>query len=596
MEKDLLTKAKSLGFSDRQIAYLTKSTENEIRAKRLAIGLEPSYRLVDTCAAEFEAYTPYYYSSYDRDDDEVSLSEKKKVLILGGGPNRIGQGIEFDYCCVHASFALKEAGFETIMVNSNPETVSTDYDTSDKLFFEPLTLEDVLHIYHREKCWGAIAQFGGQTPLNLALGLQTNGVNIIGTSPQSIEMAEDREMFAKMLHKLKIPQPPNGLAINEEQALAAASELSYPVLVRPSFVLGGRAMQIVYSDKELCEYMRSAVEASPERPILVDKFLEDAIEVDVDCIADVGNYNTPSEATVVIGGMLEHVEFAGVHSGDAAMVLPPKTLSEEVKNTIRQYTDSMARELKVTGLMNVQYAIKDKTVYVLEVNPRASRTVPFTSKAIGKPLAKLAAKVMAGNKLKDLNFTKEIIPSYWAVKESVFPFNRFQGQDILLSPEMKSTGEVMGLDADLGIAYAKSQMAAGAALPLEGQVFISVSDTHKNSAIELAKRFIDLDFEIISTSGTAKILKSAGVKVESIHKISEGRPNAVDLLKNNEIQLVINTPSGQIPREDEIKIRTTAVYTNTPIITTIGSAMAALDGIAALKNKGYSVKPLQEFL
>ena len=596
MEKDLLTKAKSLGFSDRQIAYLTKSTENEIRAKRLAIGLEPSYRLVDTCAAEFEAYTPYYYSSYDRDDDEVSLSEKKKVLILGGGPNRIGQGIEFDYCCVHASFALKEAGFETIMVNSNPETVSTDYDTSDKLFFEPLTLEDVLHIYHREKCWGAIAQFGGQTPLNLALGLQANGVNIIGTSPQSIEMAEDREMFAKMLHKLKIPQPPNGLAINEEQALAAASELSYPVLVRPSFVLGGRAMQIVYSDKELCEYMRSAVEASPERPILVDKFLEDAIEVDVDCIADVGNYNTPIEATVVIGGMLEHVEFAGVHSGDAAMVLPPNTLSEEVKNTIRQYTDSMARELKVTGLMNVQYAIKDKTVYVLEVNPRASRTVPFTSKAIGKPLAKLAAKVMAGNKLKDLNFTKEIIPSYWAVKESVFPFNRFQGQDILLSPEMKSTGEVMGLDADLGAAYAKSQMAAGAALPLEGQVFISVSDTHKNSAIELAKRFIDLDFEIISTSGTAKILKSAGVKVESIHKISEGRPNAVDLLKNNEIQLVINTPSGQIPREDEIKIRTTAVYTNTPIITTIGSAMAALDGIAALKNKGYSVKPLQEFL
>ena len=482
------------------------------------------------------------------------------------------------------------------MVNSNPETVSTDYDTSDKLFFEPLTLEDVLHIYHREKCWGAIAQFGGQTPLNLALGLQANGVNIIGTSPQSIEMAEDREMFAKMLHKLKIPQPPNGLAINEEQALAAASELSYPVLVRPSFVLGGRAMQIVYSDKELCEYMRSAVEASPERPILVDKFLEDAIEVDVDCIADVGNYNTPIEATVVIGGMLEHVEFAGVHSGDAAMVLPPNTLSEEVKNTIRQYTDSMARELKVTGLMNVQYAIKDKTVYVLEVNPRASRTVPFTSKAIGKPLAKLAAKVMAGNKLKDLNFTKEIIPSYWAVKESVFPFNRFQGQDILLSPEMKSTGEVMGLDADLGAAYAKSQMAAGAALPLEGQVFISVSDTHKNSAIELAKRFIDLDFEIISTSGTAKILKSAGVKVESIHKISEGRPNAVDLLKNNEIQLVINTPSGQIPREDEIKIRTTAVYTNTPIITTIGSAMAALDGIAALKKKGYSVKPLQEFL
>ena len=596
MDKDLLTKAKELGFSDRQIANLTNRTENEVRAERQDIGLKPSYRLVDTCAAEFEAYTPYYYSSYDRGDDEVSPNKKKKVLILGGGPNRIGQGIEFDYCCVHASFALKEEGFETIMVNSNPETVSTDYDTSDKLFFEPLTLEDVLHIYHREECWGAIAQFGGQTPLNLALGLQANGVNIIGTSPQSIERAEDRELFAEMLNKLKIPQPPNGLAINEEQALAAASQLNYPVLVRPSFVLGGRAMQIVYSDNELCEYMRSAVEASPERPILVDKFLEDAIEVDVDCIADVDHHADPAEATVVIGGMLEHVEFAGVHSGDAAMILPPNTLPDETLNTIREYTDAMARELKVTGLMNVQYAIKDKIVYVLEVNPRASRTVPFTSKAIGKPLAKLAAKVMAGNKLKDLGFTKEIIPNYWAVKESVFPFNRFHGQDILLSPEMKSTGEVMGIDANLGAAYAKSQIAAGGPLPLDGCVFISVSDTHKSEAIDLAKRFIDLGFKIISTSGTATALKKAGLKVEVIHKLSEGRPNTIDLLKNSEIQLVINTPSGQIPREDEIKIRTTAVYTNTPIITTIGSAKAALDGIAALKENGYGVKPLQEFL
>ena len=596
MDKDLLTKAKELGFSDRQIANLTNRTENEVRAERQDIGLKPSYRLVDTCAAEFEAYTPYYYSSYDRGDDEVSPNKKKKVLILGGGPNRIGQGIEFDYCCVHASFALKEEGFETIMVNSNPETVSTDYDTSDKLFFEPLTLEDVLHIYHREECWGAIAQFGGQTPLNLALGLQANGVNIIGTSPQSIERAEDREMFAEMLHKLKIPQPPNGLAINEEQALAAASQLNYPVLVRPSFVLGGRAMQIVYSDNELCEYMRSAVEASPERPILVDKFLEDAIEVDVDCIADVDHHADPAEATVVIGGMLEHVEFAGVHSGDAAMILPPNTLPDETLNTIREYTDAMARELKVTGLMNVQYAIKDKIVYVLEVNPRASRTVPFTSKAIGKPLAKLAAKVMAGNKLKDLGFTKEIIPNYWVVKESVFPFNRFHGQDILLSPEMKSTGEVMGIDANLGAAYAKSQIAAGGPLPLDGCVFISVSDTHKSEAIDLAKRFIDLGFKIISTSGTATALKNAGLKVEVIHKLSEGRPNTIDLLKNSAIQLVINTPSGQIPREDEIKIRTTAVYTNTPIITTIGSAKAALDGIAALKENGYGVKPLQEFL
>ena len=596
MDKELLAKAKSLGFSDRQIAHLTQRTEDNVRAERQSLGLEPSYRLVDTCAAEFEAYTPYYYSSYDRGDDEVSPSDKKKVMILGGGPNRIGQGIEFDYCCVHAAFALKEEGFETLMVNSNPETVSTDYDTSDKLFFEPLTLEDVLHIYHREKCWGAIAQFGGQTPLNLALGLQANGVNIIGTSPQSIERAEDREMFADMLHKLQIPQPPNGLAINEEEALAAASRLSYPVLVRPSFVLGGRAMQIVYSDAELREYMRSAVEASPERPVLVDKFLEDAVEVDVDCIADVGLYDDPTESTVVVGGMLEHVEFAGVHSGDAAMVLPPHTLSDELLDTMRRYSDAMARELKVTGLMNVQYAIKDGIVYVLEVNPRASRTVPFTSKAIGKPLAKLAAKVMAGNKLNDLGFTGEIVPDYWAVKESVFPFNRFHGQDILLSPEMKSTGEVMGLDTDLGTAYAKSQMAAGSSLPLEGRVFISVSDAHKEAAIDLAKRFTELGFELTSTSGTAVVLREAGLTVESVYKLAEGRPNTLDLLKNNEIQLVINTPDGQVPRADEIKIRTTAVYTNTPIITTIGSAKAAIDGIAALKENGYGVKPLQEFL
>ena len=434
MDKDLLAKAKSLGFSDRQIAHLTQRTESEVRAERHALGLVPGFRLVDTCAAEFEAYTPYYYSSYDQGDDEVRPSDTKKVMILGGGPNRIGQGIEFDYCCVHAAFALKEEGLESLMVNSNPETVSTDYDTSDKLFFEPLTLEDVLHIYHREKCWGAIAQFGGQTPLNLALDLQANGVNIIGTSPQSIERAEDREMFADMLHALDIPQPPNGLATNEAEALEASAKLSYPVLVRPSFVLGGRAMQIVYSDDELRRYMRTAVEASPERPVLVDKFLEDAIEVDVDCIADVGLHDDPADATVVIGGMLEHVEFAGVHSGDATMVLPPHTLSAELMETMRQYSDAMARELKVTGLMNVQYAIKDGVVYVLEVNPRASRTVPFVSKAIGRPLAKLAAKVMTGKTLKELGFTEELTPDYWAVKESVFPFNRFHGQDILLSP------------------------------------------------------------------------------------------------------------------------------------------------------------------
>lgn len=592
MNAEQLAKAKSLGFSDRQIAHLTGKTEDDIRALRKTLGLVPSYRLVDTCAAEFEAYTPYYYSTYDRGDDEVKGNTAKKVMILGGGPNRIGQGIEFDYCCVHAAFALKEDGFETIMVNSNPETVSTDYDTSDKLFFEPLTLEDVLHIYEREKCWGAIAQFGGQTPLNLALDLQKNGVNIIGTSPQSIEIAEDRKLFAGMLHKLNIPQPPNGLATNEAEALVASKQLGYPVLVRPSFVLGGRAMQIVYSDAELQHYMRFAVEASPERPVLVDKFLEDATEVDVDCITDVG---LPNGGTIVIGGMLEHIEFAGVHSGDAAMVLPPHTLSESVIQTIREYTHAMARELKVVGLMNVQYAVKGETVYVLEVNPRASRTVPFVSKAIGFPLAKLAAKVMAGKTLKELGFTEEVWPKYWAVKESVFPFNRFHGQDILLSPEMRSTGEVMGLDSDLGIAYAKSQMAANAPLPTGGKVFISVSDAHKGEVAAVAKQFADLGFELIATGGTAAVLEQSGLKVQRIFKLTEGRPNAVDLLKNKELQLVINTPAGQLPRADEVKIRTTAVYTGTPIMTTLSGAKAAALGIAALKKRGYGVQTLQEY-
>jgi len=595
LNSELLTKAKSLGFSDRQIAHLTGRTEDEIRALRKKFNLAPSYRLVDTCAAEFEAYTPYYYSTYDRGDDEVKKTQKKKVMILGGGPNRIGQGIEFDYCCVHAAFALKEDGFETIMVNSNPETVSTDYDTSDKLFFEPLTLEDVLHIYEREGCWGAIAQFGGQTPLNLALGLQKNGVNIIGTSPQNIEIAEDRKLFAAMLDKLKIPQPPNGIATNEAEALAVAQTLDYPVLVRPSFVLGGRAMQIVYSDTELQFYMRFAVEASPERPVLVDKFLEDATEVDVDCIADVGHFKKSGEGTIVIGGILEHIEFAGVHSGDAAMVLPPHTLSKRVIETIRKYTHAMARELEVVGLMNVQYAVKDEKVFVLEVNPRASRTVPFVSKAIGVPLAKLAAKIMVGKTLKELEFTREIRPEYWAVKESVFPFSRFHGQDILLSPEMRSTGEVMGLDSDLGIAYAKSQMAAGSSLPLGGKVFISVSDAHKKHVAAVARQFADLGFELVATSGTAAVLEKAGLKVQRIPKLLEGRPNVIDLLKNKEIQLAINTPSGAAPREDEVKIRTTAIYTGTPIMTTLSGAKAAARGVAAIKKSGYGVKTLQEY-
>ena len=596
MNSELIAKAKSLGFSDKQIANLAGKTEQEVREFRQQNGLMPSYRLVDTCAAEFEAYTPYYYSTYDRGDDEIRVTDTRKIMILGGGPNRIGQGIEFDYCCVHASFALKETGIETIMVNSNPETVSTDYDTSDKLFFEPLTMEDVLNIYHREKCWGAIVQFGGQTPLNLAIGLQENGVNIIGTSPRSIEIAEDRKLFAAMLRKLDIPQPDNGLAVNEEEALAASKKVGYPVLVRPSFVLGGRAMQIVYSDSELREYMRHAVEASPERPVLVDKFLEDATEVDVDCICDVGHFDNPDDGTIVIGGMLEHIEFAGVHSGDATMVLPPHTLSKETIETIRTYTFAMAKELQVIGLMNVQYAVKDGVVYVLEVNPRASRTVPFTSKAIGVPLAKMAAKVMVGSKLKELGFTQEIWPDYWAIKESVFPFNRFHGQDILLSPEMKSTGEVMGLDVDLGTAYAKSQMAANSPLPLNGKVFISVNQSDKSQIAELAKQFADLDFELVCTAGTAKVIREAGLEVREIHKLTEGRPNSLDLLKNGEIHLVINTPSGQAPRADEVKIRTTAVYSGVPIMTTLSSAKAAASAIAALKDNGYTVKPIQEYL
>jgi carbamoyl-phosphate synthase large subunit len=595
MDPQLLTQAKSLGFSDRQIAYLTGQTEDAVREERNRLGLVPSYRLVDTCAAEFEAYTPYYYSTYDRGDDEVRPTDRRKIMILGGGPNRIGQGIEFDYCCVHAAFALKEEGFETIMVNSNPETVSTDYDTSDKLFFEPLTLEDVLHIYQRERCLGAIAQFGGQTPLNLALGLQRNGVHILGTSPQHIEIAEDRKLFAAMLNKLGIAQPPNGLATDAAGAVAIAQRLGYPVLVRPSFVLGGRAMQIVYSDAELHHYMRFAVEASRERPVLVDKFLEDATEVDVDCIADVGQFEDPSQGTIVLGGLLEHIEFAGVHSGDAAMVLPPHTLSQACIQTIREYTHAMARELKVVGLMNVQYAVKDGQVFVLEVNPRASRTVPFVSKAIGVPLAKLAAKVMAGQKLADLGFTREIWPDHWTVKESVFPFNRFHGQDIILSPEMRSTGEVMGIDAELGIAYAKSQMAANASLPLTGRVFISVSEAHKTEVAAVARQFAELGFELIATHGTATVLEQAGLAVERIFKLQEGRPHAVDRIKNREIQLIINTPSGQAPRADEIRIRTTAVYTNTPIMTTLSGARAAALGIAALKKNGYRVKALQEY-
>ena len=579
-------RAKKFGFSDRQLAHLTGSTEPGIRIQRKTLGVVPTYRLVDTCAAEFEAYTPYYYSTYG-DEDETRKSDKKKVLILGGGPNRIGQGIEFDYCCVHAAFALKELGWETIMVNSNPETVSTDYDTSDKLYFEPLTLEDVLNIYERENADAIIVQFGGQTPLNLAAGLSANGCQIIGTQPRSIEMAEDRKHFSAMLDKLGLRQTQGGTATNEEEAVAVASRIGYPVLVRPSFVLGGRAMEIVHDETDLRRYIRTAVAASPERPVLVDRFLEDATEVDVDCIAD--------GETCVIGGVMEHIEQAGIHSGDSACVIPSFSLSPETLATIKSATISMAKELDVRGLMNVQFAIKDEDVYILEVNPRASRTVPFVSKAIGVPLAKLAAKIMAGATLRELGFTEEKIPKYYSVKEAVFPFIKFPGVDIILGPELRSTGEVMGIDPDPGIAYAKSQMSAQPPLPTKGNVFISVKDTDKPAAIEVARDFVGLGFKIHATSGTAKLLADAGVPVKTLLKIQEGRPNVLDLIKNGEIHFILNTPSGQQPRRDETVIRSAGVAARVATMTTLRGARASVAAIRAIQQNGYQVRSLQEY-
>jgi carbamoyl-phosphate synthase large subunit len=586
LAKSDLRRAKKLGFSDRQISVATGKSESEIRAERKAAGVVPTYRLVDTCAAEFEAFTPYYYSTYGT-ENEMRRTDKRKIMILGGGPNRIGQGIEFDYCCVHAAFALRELGFETIMVNSNPETVSTDYDTSDKLYFEPLTLEDVFNIYDQEQPEGVIVQFGGQTPLNLAEGLKAAGVPIIGTQPESIEMAEDRKLFAAMLDKLALRQTPSGSAVSTEEAIAIAERIGYPVLVRPSFVLGGRAMELVYNGDDLRRYMQSAIEVSPDRPVLVDRFLEDAIEVDVDCIAD-GEMS-------VIGAIMEHIEQAGIHSGDSACVVPTFSLPSSVLEQIRTATKEMARELKVRGLMNVQFAVKGDDVYVLEVNPRASRTVPFVSKAIGVPLAKLAAKVMTGKTLVELGFTQEIVPEHFSVKEAVFPFLRYQGVDIALGPEMKSTGEVMGIDADLGLAYAKSQMAAPPPLPKSGAVFVSVKDSDKQSVIPLAREFVDLGFEIISTSGTATALRAAGVPVTLVHKIREGRPNVLDLVTNRDIDFIINTPSGKIPREDEVRIRNVSLAQKIPIMTTVRAAQASANGIRSLQRRKVQVKTLQEY-
>ncbi|MEY4246278.1 MAG: hypothetical protein RLZZ245_3863 [Verrucomicrobiota bacterium] len=582
-----LKRAKKLGFSDRQIALAKGIHEDDVRAERKAKGIIPTYRLVDTCAAEFEAYTPYFYSTYG-DENEARQSDKKKIIILGGGPNRIGQGIEFDYCCVHAAFALKELGYETIMVNSNPETVSTDYDTSDKLFFEPLTLEDVLNICDQEKPHGVIVQFGGQTPLNLAADLERHGVPIIGTSPKSIEQAEDRKFFSALLDKLGLKQAEAGTATNEAEALVIANRIGYPVLVRPSFVLGGRAMMIVYGDAELSRYMREAVVASPERPILVDRFLDNATEVDVDCISD--------GETSVVGAIMEHIEQAGIHSGDSACVIPAFSLSAAIQAEITRAAIELARELKVRGLMNIQFAVKDEQLYVIEVNPRASRTVPFVSKATGVSLAKLAAKVMVGEKLADMGYTQTIIPPHFSVKEAVFPWNRFPGIDIVLGPEMKSTGEVMGIDADWGMAYAKSQISAFNPLPTEGNVFLSVSDLDKDRAVKVARDLADLGFKIYSTGGTHQRLMDEGIPSNRLFKLAEqARPNVIDMMKNREIHFVINTPSGHEARADEVQIRSTAIVQKISHATNLAAAEASVKAIRSLKTREFNVKSIQEY-
>ena len=584
---ELLLKAKKLGFSDVQIAWLLNSKEDDVRKKRIEKNIKASYKLVDTCAGEFKAARPYYYSTYGAKDESIP-TDRKKVLILGGGPNRIGQGIEFDYCCCHASYALKEEGIESIMINCNPETVSTDYDTSDKLYFEPLTVEDVMNIVDLEKPEGIIVQFGGQTPLNISGALSRAGVKVLGTSPDSIDIAEDRKRFQQMIKKLKLIQPDNGTATSFDEARTIAERIGYPVVVRPSFVLGGRAMEIVYDEKALSDYMAKAVEASPERPILVDKFLEDAIEVDVDAIAD--------GETCVIGGILEHIEEAGIHSGDSAMVMPPHTLGKDILENIRKNTYAMAMELKVKGLMNVQYAVKNNIVYVLEVNPRASRTIPFVSKAINVPLAKLATKIMLGKTLKQLGFTKEKKIGFVAVKESVFPFARFPGSDAILGPEMKSTGEVMGIDSTFGAAYAKSQIAAGQNLPIKGNVFISVKNQDKRNIVFVAKKLADLGFKIMATSGTADALSNNDIEVKTLPKLHEGRPNIIDLIKDNKIAMIINTPAGKATKEDEAKIRNQAVMYSVPLITTISGAQASVNGIEnIIKKKNISVTSIQEY-
>jgi carbamoyl-phosphate synthase large subunit len=599
---------KQQGYSDRQIAFATKTNEDEVRAYRQSLGIIPVYKLVDTCAAEFEAFTPYYYSTYEAGESEITPTAKSKVMILGGGPNRIGQGIEFDYCCCHAAFSLSDAGYETIMVNSNPETVSTDYDTSDRLYFEPLTKEDVLNIIEAENPAGIIVQFGGQTPLKLAVPLQTyldnrelgesghgeksqsSTTKIWGTSPDSIDAAEDRERFEQILRELDIKQPPNGLARSYEQSLKIANRISYPVVVRPSYVLGGRAMQIVYSDADLQHYMTYAVQVEPDHPILIDKFLENAIEVDVDALCDHGG-------NVVIGGIMEHIEQAGIHSGDSACSIPYNSLPESAIAVIRDWTAKLAKALKVVGLMNIQYAVQGEQVYIIEANPRASRTVPFVSKATGVPLAKIASLVMSGKSLESLGITQEIIPQHIAVKEAVLPFNKFPSTDTLLGPEMRSTGEVMGIDRDFGKAFAKAEIGAGVDLALAGTVFVSMNERDKIAIVPVIKDFIDLGFKIVATSGTQKSLQENGIKnVELVLKLHEGRPHVIDSIKNNQIQLIINTPTGEESQTDAQLIRRMALDYRLPIITTISGAKATVAAIRSLQSEPLEVKALQDYI
>jgi carbamoyl-phosphate synthase large subunit len=587
ISEEEMRELKQMGFSDYQIAFLTGTTESEVREYRKSLGVNPTFKLIDTCAAEFEAYTPYYYSSWEV-ENESRVSKNRKVLIIGGGPNRIGQGIEFDYCCVHASLALRERGIESIMVNSNPETVSTDYDISTRLYFEPLTLEHILNIYEEENPEGVIVQFGGQTPLNLAVPLYKAGVKILGTSPENIDRAEDREKFDKLLEKLGLKRPKAGTAYSVDEAIKVAQKLGYPLLVRPSYVLGGRAMRIVYTEEELKSFIETAVKVNPEYPILIDKFLEDAIEIDVDAISD--------GEIVVVAGIMEHIEEAGIHSGDSACILPPLHIPPKLIDEIKSATKLLAKDLEVKGLINVQYAIKNNELYVLEVNPRASRTIPFVSKAIGVPLAKLATWIMIGESLKDIGFTKEFTPPYYSVKEVVFPFKRFPQVDVMLGPEMKSTGEVMGIDWDPALAYAKAQLAAGMELPTEGKVFISVKDEDKPLVVPIAKTLEELGFKLIATKGTAQFLKSFGIEVTEVPKISEHiRPNILDLLKNKEIALAINTAKGKESKDDAYLIRRYNMELDIPYATTLSCAKAMVESIKTLKVKSFSFTPLQKY-